>query len=184
VQTLVPIDTAFQIPPNFFSSIKPLTQYCDSLVYNYAFGFNAVQIDESYGKGIGHVFYFKSDMGSSAPTSFYHSYGLFYFNKGGFPCGTPDLTTMDIDEITTRSGDWIVYPNPVSHTLRLLSHEICTSDVRFLLTDFSGRTVADLLLNAGMQFWTVDVSGLMPGNYLGRIVMGDGATQIVRVMKQ
>ncbi len=183
VQTLIPFEDTLSLPTmSFFSKFSTdSADYCDSLLFRYYFFFNAYQLTNVYGKGIGHVFHVTNDMGNHPP--FFHHYQLHYFSKGGVPCGTPDNTTLDVQPIAASAGDWLVYPNPVSHIMRILNPEVPLVDARLILMDMSGRIVSEMELQAGAQLWTMDVSGLSSGHYIARFVTDQGTAHNLRIVK-
>ncbi len=95
---------------NYFDTLNYVSAYyCDSLIngYSYAVGwFEPMYYSVLYGKGLGKV-----DDAFHYPSEFYgfETY-LFYYEKNGVGCGTPDLLTAI--HKTDKPAMVKIYPNP------------------------------------------------------------------------
>jgi len=101
-------DNGFQY--NQYSEFSP--NLCDSLVNGCSYlagpGFEDDVITDEYGKGLGHTMdYFYSGLGNSV----LWDNELFYYKKGNFECGIPDLT-VGTNEIPEPKSEILIYPNP------------------------------------------------------------------------
>jgi hypothetical protein len=88
-------------------------RYCDSIINGNHYEFNSFEPEIyicHYGKGLGLVYdyYFSA----SAPHNLVMSQELIYYQKNGVGCGTPDNTTLGVDETLKGSSDFFFYPNP------------------------------------------------------------------------
>ena len=75
-----------------------------------------------------------------------------------------------------------MYPNPVHDLLSVIYTAKTTDDISIQIEDISSRIVITQQLQSGAQN-TVDMSALVPGMYLYRILEGNMVTMIGKIAK-
>jgi hypothetical protein len=106
---------------NWFNDSSYISsQWCDILVYEYSAcigcNFEGHSYQGQYGQGVGMI---KEIHQSPAWPQIDHQYYLKYYKKGAISCGTPDLTTVGIDEPLKATAEFFISPNPVESTFTL-----------------------------------------------------------------
>jgi len=112
-------DNGFQCDTNLFecdTSIYYSDEYCGTLINGYYIATNDFEPDiyqKEYGKGLGWIWdYYYS--GSSLPPGVIYDMKLFYYQKNGIDCGTPDTLTVSTPEIVDNQRILSIFPNPAT----------------------------------------------------------------------
>jgi hypothetical protein len=170
-------DTGFQCDTMYFecdSSIYNSTEYCNRLINGYYVAENEFEPEiyqKEYGRGIGWVwnYYYSS---SSLPPGVQWDSRLFYFQKDGIDCGTPDTMTVSTPELESGLDLISIYPNP-AHDFIYISIPLKIGEITFTLTDLSGREILRESLNSRSNN-KIQISSYHPGIYLGIVENGSG----------
>jgi hypothetical protein len=132
---------------------------------------------KEYGKGLGMTKnYFYSGLGQTVD----YNNVLFYYKKGDFTCGTPDLTVgiLETDEAT---NEFLVFPNPATSVLNIENKSINT-EFSIVLQNSIGQQVMAAGLNEKTN--KLDISNLPPGIYLLQIRDSNGTVFNHKILKQ
>jgi hypothetical protein len=110
-------DSGFQCDSSLYgceTNIYYSEEYCGALINGYYIATNDFEPDiyrKEYGQGLGWVYdYLYSN--SSLPPGIIYEMKMFYFQKDGIDCGSPDTITVSVPEIIQNSGPVSIYPNP------------------------------------------------------------------------
>ncbi|MCB0806943.1 MAG: T9SS type A sorting domain-containing protein [Bacteroidales bacterium] len=106
--TIDQYDEGFQYDTSIYTS----DQYCNTLMNecNYFVGeFEPDHYINTYGRGLGRTHAYLEQMGYMIA----YDQQMFYYNKDGVECGTPDTITVGIQEIMDEVI-FSIYPNPAS----------------------------------------------------------------------
>lgn len=177
-------DAAFNCDTMYFecdTSIYYSTAYCDRLINGYYVATNDFEPEiyqKEYGQGIGWVwnYYYSS---SSLPPGVQWDSKLFYYQKDGIDCGTPDTMTVSTPELESELNLISIYPNPANEFL-YISIPDGIGVATFILTDLSGREMLRESLNS-RDACKIQVSSFHPGVYLG-IVDADSGKKVVKLI--
>jgi len=112
-----------------------------------------------YGKGLGLIKY--EEYIPSGPSDWEKF--MFYYDKQGFKCGTPDLMTSIHSMI--NQDFFKVYPNPVIDFLTIDLHDY--NEIKYSIFDFLGNTVFSD--NSSGKHFKIDLSRFRTGVYLIQI---------------
>jgi len=157
-QWWVPYDT---LMVSYDTVIEYSEYYCGALIngYDYAVGiFEPVYYAKHYGRGLGLVLDYYND-----PAEFSEFENkLFYYQKDGVSCGTPDLTTS-VYEITTKN-DILIFPNPATNHFTLENNSEETLNMKIF--DDTGKLLDSQNVNKGKTSY--DCSSFPPGLYFIR----------------
>ena len=85
---------------------------------------------------------------------------LFFFKKGEYICGTPDLVNMNIKNEVEHIGVLHIYPNPCYETIKILGIDIQIDDFIFIY-DSNGRLIREFKYSDNY----IDIKGLISGFY-------------------
>jgi hypothetical protein len=116
-----------------------------------------------YGKGLGRTRYVEESeaLQDSKETT------MFYFNKQGVKCGTPDLTTGIKNQIIPDF--LIVYPNPFSNYLSIEMDS--ENPYAYSLYNVTGNKILSGKLTGKMNI--IDLSEFFTGVYILQIEVGN-----------
>jgi len=154
----VPYDTLME---SYDTVITYSEYYCGALIngYDYAVGsFEPVYHSKDYGRGLGLVRDYFND---PAEFSEYEN-KLFYYQKDGVSCGTPDLTTS-VGEMT-RKDNIRVFPNPATDHFTIENNSRGSLNIKIF--DDTGKLLDSQNVNTGKTFY--DCSSFSPGLYFIR----------------
>lgn len=148
-------DEAFQCDPNLEecdTNIYFAEQYCGTLINGYYIATNDFEPDiyqKEYGKGLGRVwdYYFS---GSALPPGVIYDWEMFYYQKNGIDCGTPDTMTVSTPEIADNQRAFSISPNPAGDYFNVLIN-IPDKSVKYTIFSIYG----DLI---GSGEWTQKVN--------------------------
>jgi hypothetical protein len=163
-------DGSFQCNPELAecdTNIYYSEQHCGMLINGYFIATNDFEPDvykKEYGQGLGWVWsYYYS--GSSLPPGVIYDMEMFYYQKNGVDCGTPDTMTVSTPEITDNQRAFSIYPNPARDYFNVLI-TFPDKSVKYKMFSIYG----DL---TGSGEWTQEVNryncmNLSPGIYIIR----------------
>lgn len=140
--------------------IRTSENHCDSLINGYRYETNEFEPrvhEKHYGKGLGFIYDYFFDAGCPPGTQW--RWSLFYYQKNGIDCGTPDLT-VSVSEIPIQPQIRI-YPNPAGDFFSL-DMEI---QAAIQIFNLSGKQMDIKKIN-NKQF---DCSNYPPGIYILQI---------------
>lgn len=109
-----------------------------------------------------------------------------YYNLG---LGLSDSATVSypvsVENVSMWRAGVVAYPNPADALLNVYFEAARVADIALVIVDFQGREVSrsDYRMQAGEHTITVDVSTLVPGNYLLRME-GNGEYRTVKFSKK
>lgn len=139
-------------------------QFCNRLINGYRIltkQFEPVTLIKEYGKGLGWVF----DYEDTWDINFHvvREQKMFYYQKNGIDCGTPDTITVSTPELKSNQFRIIIFPNP-AHENFIVELNSISSPVYFKISDLYGN-----LIESGR--WSEEsnkynCSNLAPGIYL------------------
>jgi len=161
-------DVGFQCDSMYFecdTSTYYSSEYCDSLINGYYVAANEFEPEiyqKEYGKGLGWVwnYYYSS---SSLPPGVQWDSRLFYYQKDGIDCGTPDTMTVSTPEIDASGAVISLYPNPAKEFV-VLNIPVRIGQITFTLTDLSGKIVyQDSFVSPSSN--KIQLTYLQPGIY-------------------
>jgi len=144
-------------------------EHCDSLVNGYScqmFSFEPVYYVRHYAKGLGMV----KDFYDSPSAYSMMDNVLFYYEKNGIGCGTPDTLTVSINE-RQENNNYIIYPNPAS-VLITVEFSQAHQKALFQIMDMGGKVVLEKQLEINHQ--CINILSIPPGTYVYRIFNKDG----------
>lgn len=132
---------------------------------------------KQYGQGVGIV---KDDNYWNNFPEVRTRFDLVYYKKGAITCGTPDLTTVAIDESTKEAASFFIYPNPVESIVTL--HNTSPQD-HFQCTLYNplGQNIMTMDLTGESN--KIDLNHLKSGIYYLSIKT-DHKTSIVKLVKK
>ncbi len=141
--------------------------YCDSLINGYQYeinDFEPVYFSNQFGKGLGLVKQYMYD-----PVEFFEmDIVLFYYNRNGLGCGTPDETTVSVME-NNSSYKLNIYPIPANDILRV--ENINKIEIKTIsLTSVNGQVIKQF----DAQKTQLDISDISSGFYLLKISSKNG----------
>jgi hypothetical protein len=92
----------------------------------------------------------------------HYQYYLKYYKKGTVSCGTPDLTTVGIDDPLKEVSDFFIYPNPVESkfTLQSASQQ---DNFQCILHNLFGQVIMTMELSGETN--KINISHLKKGLY-------------------
>jgi hypothetical protein len=163
-------DTGFQCDTMYFecdTSVYNSTEYCGRLINGYYVAANEFEPEiyqKEYGKGIGWVwnYYYSS---SSLPPGVQWDSELFYYQKDGIDCGTPDTMTVSTPELDSEGTIILIYPNP-AHDFIYISIPLKIGEITFTLTDLSGKEILRKSFK-GPSTNKILLTSYDPGVYIG-----------------
>ena len=140
------------------------------------FNENDKYVDE-YGRGLGHTYW--KDSIAQYPTPYFIT-ELFYYKKGIYSCGTPDLTTVGTNESLKKFADFSIYPNPVKSTFTLQDTSPY-DNLQCSLHNLLGQSIMTMELNGETN--KIDISHLKRGIYYLDIKT-DNKTSTIKLIKE
>jgi hypothetical protein len=148
----------------FHDSTYVSSTYCNALVYEYTGSsgmcFEGVTTTETYGKGLGYIGYHYQYPAMWVD----NQWVLFYYRKSvsGVTCGTPDSTTLAVQQIKNRTKEIKIGPNP-ARTFCKVQLASSAEEYDASLIDVTGKTVWREK-NKGQEI-NLDVSAFEEGVY-------------------
>ncbi len=121
--------------------IKNSPALCESLIngcsYDVGPGYENDHYINEYGKGLGKTYAYYYDYQAHAVL---WRNTLFYYKKGDRECGTPDTTTVGINEMTVTTQEFSIYPNPVKSILTV-DNNSGSEFYRYEILNLSGKVI-------------------------------------------
>lgn len=157
------------------------SEWCDILIYEYSAclrcNFEGNSYQGQYGQGVGLI---KEIHQCPAWPQIDYQYYLKYYKKGTISCGTPDLTTVGIDEPLKEVADFFIYPNPVESTFTLQSTSQ-QDNFQCILNNLLGQVIMTMELSGESN--KINISHLKRGIYFLSIKTGK-KTSTIKLIKE
>lgn len=152
--------TSFDTAMTYYDTIIGISEdYCDSLINGYQYTLNTFEpnyYSDEFGKGLGMItnYYY-----NPAEYTMY-DIRLFYFKKNDIECGTPDNTTVSINE-NNIDDSFFISPNPANNIL--IIENIDNIEIKSIsLINLNGQVLKKFESN----MTTLDISDVFSGLYI------------------
>ena len=102
---------------------------------------------------------------------------IFSVAKSGGPPQDENCGTLaSVEDVAANSTELTIYPNPTTSTTTITWQGQSHGSYQLQLFDAQGRQIVPPVTSKTSGEWEVDMRGLAPGIYFGRLVVGDPST--------
>ncbi len=144
------------------------SEYCSTLINGYFFFTSDFEPDvyhKEYGQGLGWTYYYYYS-GSGLPPGVIIDMKLFYYQKNGIDCGSPDTIIVSTHEIKNPGSILSIFPNPAKDNFNIQFH-FTNKSLRYNIFTALGE-----LVDSGewsQPYSSYDCQYLTPGLYIIQI---------------